>query len=84
MDNFSKVTGLFDQHIAANTADPKYITVTNLTAYRYYAIKIADNWGDATLCGFRRIVLQLDDTPAVTSGPATNWNKNSIRLGLGV
>ena len=33
----------FDQHIAANQGDAKYITLTNSTAYRYYAVKIANN-----------------------------------------
>ncbi|MFA6520406.1 MAG: DUF5000 domain-containing lipoprotein [Candidatus Paceibacterota bacterium] len=52
----------FDQHAASNTADPKYITVTNSTAYRYYAIKIADNWGYADYMGIRRIELQTADS----------------------
>ena len=47
----------FDQHAAADSADPKYITVTNTTAYRYYAFKIADNWGDPAVVGIRRIEL---------------------------
>jgi len=48
----------FDEHAAADAADPKYITVTNTTAYRYYAFKFADNWGYANLMGIRRIELQ--------------------------
>ena len=48
----------FDQHAAADIADPKYIGVTNMTAYRYYALKIADNWGNATYTALRRIELQ--------------------------
>ena len=47
-----------DQHAAADAADPKYITVTNTTGYRYYAFKFADNWGGATEMGVRRIELQ--------------------------
>lgn len=51
-----------DQHVAANQADPKYILVTNLVAYRYYAFKVADNWGYApTFMGIRRIELQKED-----------------------
>lgn len=46
-----------DEHSAADAADPKYITVTNSTAYRYYAIKCADNYGNATTIGLRRIEL---------------------------
>ncbi len=50
-----------DQHVGSDTADPKYITVTNSTEYRYYAFKIADNFsGD--FIGFRRIELQTNIT----------------------
>ena len=48
----------FDQHIAADQADPKYITVMNITPYRYYAFKFADNYGGADYMGVRRIELQ--------------------------
>ena len=51
----------FDQHSASNATDPKYFTVTNQTAYRYYAFKIADNWGNGTYLGIRRLVLQTQD-----------------------
>jgi len=52
----------FDQHVALNEADPKYILVTNSTAYRYYAFKFADNYkaGDNYM-GVRRIELQTED-----------------------
>jgi hypothetical protein len=45
------------EHAAAEQADPQYVTVTNTTAYRYYAIKIATNWGHS-VTGFRRVELQ--------------------------
>ena len=48
----------FIQHPGANVADPRYVVVTNSTAYRYYAIKIADNWGGVGWVGLRRIELQ--------------------------
>lgn len=48
----------FDQHVALDQADPKYITVTNTTAYRYYAFKFADNYGSTSM-GVRRIELQV-------------------------
>jgi hypothetical protein len=48
----------FDQHVAANTVDPKYITVTNTTPYRYYGFKFADNWSSMISTGVRRIELQ--------------------------
>ncbi len=56
---------IFDRHVAVDQADPKYITVTNSTAYRYYAFKFADNYGDPERMGVRRIELQTED---VTSG----------------
>jgi len=49
-----------DQHAAANAPDPKYITVTNTTGYRYYAFKFADNYGSVVKMGVRRIGL-LDE-----------------------
>jgi len=59
----------FDEHIGVDQADPKYITVTNSTAYRYYAIKIADNHGGAWNIALRRIELQTEDgwPPAITN-----------------
>ncbi len=56
----------FDQHVASNVADPKYITLTNSTAYRYYAFKFADNWGDASYMGLRHIELQTGGTARKT------------------
>jgi len=51
----------FDIHVGSDEADPKYITVTNTTAYRYYAFKFADNQGSANWLGVRRIELQTED-----------------------
>jgi hypothetical protein len=52
----------FDKHVGADVTDPKFITVTNSTAYRYYAIKIADDWGNTTYgMGLRRIELQVQE-----------------------
>ena len=68
----------FDQHVAADQADPKYITVTNTTAYRYYAFKFADNHGDANYMGVRRIELQGSEAiynvkvPTIASGAGTD------------
>jgi len=58
----------FDQHAAADEADPKYITVTNSVSYRYYAFKFADNWGGLDRMNVRRIELQTEDgyIPPVT------------------
>jgi hypothetical protein len=50
----------FDQHVALDQADPKFILVTNTTAYRYYAFKIADAHGGTQLA-IRRLVLMTED-----------------------
>lgn len=67
----------FDEHAGADQADPKYITVTNSTAYRYYAIKIADNWGDSNYLGIRRIELQTEDTVTLTIDDLSNSHQVS-------
>jgi hypothetical protein len=61
----------FDQHVDLNQADPKYITVTNITAYRYYAVKIADSWGTSGYMGIRRIELQQTDFQSYSSTTKT-------------
>ena len=50
-----------DQHVALDQVDPKYILVANSIAYRYYALKIANNYDNANYMGLRRIVLQTED-----------------------
>lgn len=55
----------FDIHVSADQADPKYILVTNSTAYRYYAFKIANNLGDGAYMGARHLNLMTQD---VSSG----------------
>ena len=60
--NWTQITGLsqstFDQHTGSDISDPKYITFPNTIAFRYYAIKISDNWGSAGDMQVRRIQLQ--------------------------
>jgi len=53
----------FAEHVAQDVADPHYINVTNSTAYRYYAFKFADNWGNTGNIGIRRIELQEGGLP---------------------
>jgi len=52
-------TTSFLQHVSANTYDPRFILVTNVTSYRYYAFKCSTNWGDPDFIGVRRIELQV-------------------------
>lgn len=49
-----------DEHTASDVADPKYIIVTNSTAYRYYGFKFADVHGSSYM-GVRRVELQIRD-----------------------
>lgn len=60
-DNLTTDTTVMAKHIVANTPDPKFINVTNSVAYRYYALKFADNYGGTTygMC-IRRIELQTN------------------------
>jgi hypothetical protein len=49
----------FAQHAASDSSDPHYVYVTSPPVpYRYYAFKIADNWGSYTCMGIRHIALQ--------------------------
>jgi len=60
-----QITGLsqnyFDKHApyGSDVADPRYITFSNTTSFRYYALKIVDNWSIGyNYMGLRRIELQ--------------------------
>jgi len=57
----------FDEHSEADETDPKYITVTNSTAYRYYAFKFADNYGNTDFQGLRQVELQTEDEPVTAN-----------------
>ena len=54
---------IMQQHVASDVEDPQYVVVTNVTAYRYYALKIVDNYG-YSLVGIRHIELQTISEPA--------------------
>jgi len=61
--NWTQLTiasSIFALHVASDTIDPRYIAVNNIVAFRYYAIKIADNYLGSFL-GIRRIELQTED-----------------------
>jgi hypothetical protein len=62
-------SGVFDQHVALDQADPKYILITNTVDYRYYAVKIAVAYADV-LIAWRRIQLQTED--GFSTGSKTN------------
>jgi len=67
----------FDRHSEADEADPKYITVTNSTAYRYYAFKFADNYTDPNYLGVRRIELQTEEEKGIYHISKTGWEISS-------
>ncbi len=56
-------SGVFDIHVALNQADPKVHSVTGAGEYRYYRLKLADNWGHLSYLGLRRIELQEAGDP---------------------
>ena len=65
--NWTQITtasSVFLQHSGSDASDPKYITLTNSTAYRYYAFKFADSYGGGGGLGMgvRRIELQEGGT----------------------
>lgn len=57
----------FLEHANLDLPHPEFIGVTNTTAYRYYAFKFANNYGDGSYMGVRRIELQTEDAPVITS-----------------
>lgn len=76
VDFSSKTT--FDEHCPFNYPDPKYLLVQNSTAYRYYAFKFANNWGNSLYMGPRKIYLYtISDEHWATSsgGTASFFNK---------
>ena len=75
----------FAQHAAADAADPQRITVLNTTGatYRYYAFKIADNWGHANFVGIRRLVLQTGTAGAYRlTAAATSTGASAVQYRL--
>jgi hypothetical protein len=70
----------FNQHAAVDAADPKYQVLTNTNTYRYFAIKIADNWTSASYMGLRRIVLQTLEVPTVVTTYASVLSTTSVEL----
>jgi len=68
--NINTATSVFIQHPDEDIEDPHYITITNTTAYRYYAFKFADNYGNVSYLGVRRVELQTEDATdnAITFG----------------
>ena len=67
----------FDIHIEADQTDPKYITVTNSTAYKYYAFKFVDTYGDTDFIGIRRIELQVYTQGAIYHVSRDSWSISS-------
>lgn len=48
----------FDEHVAADVADPKYINVSGVTGYQYCALKVANARVSEFYMAVRRIELQ--------------------------
>lgn len=72
--------GEFDQHVVQDVSDPQYITITNPVAYRYYAVKIADNWGNTEFMGLRRIELQISDSRKIVGFIGTMSGSTGVTI----
>ena len=70
----------FDIHTSSDSTDPKYITLTNSTSYRYYAFKFANNWANSGLIAIRRVELQQSvvDMIQTRKGVVLNDGNNLI------
>ncbi len=74
----------FDIHVSADQADPKYIVVTNVTAYRYYAFKFADNHGNTAWLNIRRIELQTEGIALTATVTITTSTTSVLSRGITV
>lgn len=63
----------FDKHTTADAAETKVFTVNSSEQYRYFAFKIADNWGGASFIGLRNVSLisSLPNACALITQPST-------------
>ena len=68
----------FIEHVASDVPDPHYTLASNTASYRYYSVKIVNNWGDANDVGFRRIVLQTED--AYPPAPVAYFTSQNITV----
>ncbi len=66
----------FDRHVEADVEDKKYIKVSNNETYRYYAVKIANNYG-SSFVGIRHIELWERPIDKVAV-----WGENSLEGSL--
>lgn len=57
----------FLEHANLDLPHPEFIGVTNTTAYRYYAFKFANNYGNGSYMGVRRIELQTEDEYGISN-----------------
>jgi hypothetical protein len=83
--NWTQITGLsqstLDEHIAADQADPKYITISgNSTAYRYYAFKFADSRLASAYMALRHIELQTADLIANSESTIKTEGTYALKL----
>ena len=70
----------FDIHSSADVSDPKYITLTKTTAYRYYRFKFTSDWGAGTRRGFKRVELQ-DTTQPIARKNIVLTDNGALTLG---
>jgi hypothetical protein len=56
------------QHVSSDIADWQEVIFNNHTAYRYYSLKIADNWGSIYYMGIRGIRFYMGNADDEVSG----------------
>lgn len=80
--NWTQIGGsyTFDIHVSLDQSDPKYQSITNTNAYRYYRFKIADNWG-GTYIGLRRLELQDTTQPNGRTKVVLTNNESGLTSG---
>jgi hypothetical protein len=73
------------QHPASDTPNwQTFNLTTNVTGYRYYSIKIADNWGGGSRMGIRQVRCFTGNAPSACTGDEVNiryafdFNNDSI------
>jgi len=71
--NLNTSASLFAEHTGSDVPDIQNFAVVNSTAYRYYSIYIADNYGSADFTGLRRLVFQVDNFSGTGFVPRIIW-----------
>jgi hypothetical protein len=70
-------SGEFNRHVNEDVSDPNYILLSNSTPYRYYVLRILNNWGGGAGMGIRRLELQRRIYPSSSSSSTSLSSESS-------